>query len=90
LFLTQFISSKKSRKPTTHLFTLKQGNKETLKDFIARFNEKALLAEDYDDKMTLSATFGGLREGKFTFSIGKNPPTTSVELISRAKKYTNV
>ncbi|XP_058106443.1 uncharacterized protein LOC131249683 [Magnolia sinica] len=90
LFLTQFISGKKSRKPTTHLFTLKQGNKKTLKDFIARFNEEALLVEDYDDKMALSAMFNGLKEGKFTFSIGKNPPTTVAELISRAQKYTNV
>ncbi|XP_058078600.1 uncharacterized protein LOC131226913 [Magnolia sinica] len=90
LFLTQFISGKKSRKPTTHLFTLKQGNKESLKDFIARFNEEALLVADYDNKMALSAMFSGLKEGKFTFSIEKNPPTTLAELISRAQKYTNV
>ncbi|XP_058111583.1 uncharacterized protein LOC131254897 [Magnolia sinica] len=89
LFLTQFISSKKSRKSTTHLFTLKQGNKEPLKDYIARFNEEALLVEDYDDKMVLSTMFSGLKEGKFTFSIGKNPPITLAELISRVQKYTN-
>ncbi|XP_058103547.1 uncharacterized protein LOC131247125 [Magnolia sinica] len=89
MFLTQFISGKKSWKPTTHLFTLKQGNKEPLKDYIARFNEELLLVEDYNDKMTLSAMFSGLKEGKFTFSIGKNPPTTLAELISRAQKYTN-
>ncbi|XP_058068750.1 uncharacterized protein LOC131218085 [Magnolia sinica] len=90
LFLTQFISGKKSRKPTTHLFTLKQGNKESLKDFIARFNEEALLMDDYDDKMALSTMFSRLREGKFVFSIRKNPSTTLSELISRAQKYTNV
>ncbi|XP_058099792.1 uncharacterized protein LOC131244160 [Magnolia sinica] len=89
LFLTQFIYGKKSRKPTTHLFTLKQGSKESLKDFIARFNEDTLLVDDYDNKMTLSATFNRLRKGKFVFSIGKNPPTTSAGLISRAQKYTN-
>ncbi|XP_058099899.1 uncharacterized protein LOC131244282 [Magnolia sinica] len=89
MFLTQFISGKKSQKLTTHLFTLKQGNKEPLKDYIVRFNEEALLVEDYDDKMTLSAMFSGLTEGKFTFSIGKNPPTTLAELINRAQKYTN-
>ncbi|XP_058080621.1 uncharacterized protein LOC131228771 [Magnolia sinica] len=84
LFLTQFISGKKSRKLTTHLFTIKQGPKDSLKDFIARFNEEALQVEDYDDKMTLSAMFNGLKEGKFTFSIGK------AKLITRAQKYTNV
>ncbi|XP_058092444.1 uncharacterized protein LOC131238870 [Magnolia sinica] len=90
LFLTQFISGKKSRKLTTHLFTLKQGNKEPLKDYIARFNEEALLVEDYNDKITLSAMFSRLKEGKFTFSIGKNPLTTLAKLISRAHKYTKV
>ncbi|XP_058080718.1 uncharacterized protein LOC131228893 [Magnolia sinica] len=89
LFLTQFISGKKSWKPTTHLFTIKQGPKELLKDFIARFNEEALQVEDYDDKMTLSTMFSGLKEEKFTFSIGKNLPKTLAELVTRAQKYTN-
>ncbi|XP_058075798.1 uncharacterized protein LOC131224291 [Magnolia sinica] len=88
-FLTQFISDKKSQKPNTHLFTIKQEPKESLKDYIARFNEEALQVEDYDDKMTLSAVFSGLKEGKFTFSIGKNPPKTLAELITRAQKYAN-
>ncbi|XP_058104886.1 uncharacterized protein LOC131254327 [Magnolia sinica] len=89
LFLTQFISGKKSRKPNTHLFTIKQGPKESLKDYIARFNKEALQVEDYDDKMTLSVVFSGLKEGKFTFSIGKNPLNTLAELVTRAQKYTN-
>ncbi|XP_058079752.1 uncharacterized protein LOC131227948 [Magnolia sinica] len=58
-------------------------------NYIARFNEEALLIEDYDDKMTLAAEFSGLKEGKFMFSIGKNPPKTLAELIVRAQKYAN-
>ncbi|XP_058099835.1 uncharacterized protein LOC131244208 [Magnolia sinica] len=46
MFLTQIVSSKKSQKPTMHLFTLKQGNKEPLKDYIACFNV-ATLAQKY-------------------------------------------
>ncbi|XP_058080627.1 uncharacterized protein LOC131228777 [Magnolia sinica] len=84
-----FISSKKSRKLNTHLFTIKQGPKESLKDYIAYFNEEALQVEDYDDKMALSTMFSGLKKGKFTFSIGKNPPKMLAELITRAQKYTN-
>ncbi|XP_058078622.1 uncharacterized protein LOC131226943 [Magnolia sinica] len=87
LFLSQFISNKKSKNPNTHLFIIKQEPKESLKDYIARFNEEALQVEDYDDKMVLSAVFSGLKEGKFTFSIGKK---TLAELITRARKYANV
>ncbi|XP_058075987.1 uncharacterized protein LOC131224695 [Magnolia sinica] len=89
LFLTQFISGKKSRKSNTHMFTIKQEPKESLKDYITRFNEEALQVEDYDDKMTLSAVFGGLKEARFTFSIGKNSSKTLADLIARAQKYTN-
>ncbi|XP_058103524.1 uncharacterized protein LOC131247101 [Magnolia sinica] len=89
LFLTQFISGKKSRKLNTHLFTSKQEPKESLKDYIARFNEEALQVEDYDDKMALSTVFRGLKEGRFTFSIRKNPPKTLADLITRARKNTN-
>ncbi|XP_058075823.1 uncharacterized protein LOC131224321 [Magnolia sinica] len=89
LFLTQFISGKRSRNPNTHLFAIKQEPKESLKDYISRFNEEALLIEDYDNKMTLTAMFNSLKEGKFTFSIGKNSPKTLAELVARAQKYTN-
>ncbi|XP_058084586.1 uncharacterized protein LOC131232376 [Magnolia sinica] len=80
---------KRSQKPNTHPFAIKQEPKESLKDYIARFNEEALLVEDYDDKITLTTLFSGLKEGKFTFSIGNNRPKTLAKLIARAQKYTN-
>ncbi|MGV7343423.1 hypothetical protein PJI17_32510, partial [Mycobacterium kansasii] len=58
-----------------------------MKDYIVRFNEEALQVEDYDDKMALAAVCSGLKEGKFAFSIGKNPAKTLAELIARAQKY---
>ncbi|XP_058103407.1 uncharacterized protein LOC131246971 [Magnolia sinica] len=88
-FLTQFIVGKKTRKPAAHLLTFKQKSGESLKDYISRFNEEALQVDDYDDKMALSTLVNGLKEGIFLLSIGKNPPSTLSELISRAQKYTN-
>ncbi|XP_058103529.1 uncharacterized protein LOC131247107 [Magnolia sinica] len=84
-----FIVGKKSQKPSAHLLTLKQGNRESPKDFISRFNEEALQVDNYNDKMALSTMISSLKEGRFLFSIGKNPPTTLTKLISRAQKYTN-
>ncbi|XP_058106337.1 uncharacterized protein LOC131249549 [Magnolia sinica] len=88
-FLTQFIVGKKSRKLSTHLLTLKQKSGESLKDCISHFNEEALQVDEYSNKMALSAMISKLKEGRFLFSIGKNPPSTLSELISRAQKYTN-
>ncbi|XP_058068744.1 uncharacterized protein LOC131218076 [Magnolia sinica] len=89
LAIERFISGKKSQKSNTHLFTIKQELKESLKDYITCINEEALQVEDYDDKMALSAMFGGLKEGRFTFSIGKNLPKMLADLIVSAQKYTN-
>ncbi|XP_058078570.1 uncharacterized protein LOC131226876 [Magnolia sinica] len=88
-FLTQFIVEKKSRKPSTHLLTLKQKSGESLKDYISRFNEEALQVDDYFNKMALTAMISGLKDGRFLFSIGKNPLATLSDLINRAQKYTN-
>ncbi|XP_058092531.1 uncharacterized protein LOC131238977 [Magnolia sinica] len=63
-FPTHFIFDKKSRKPSTHLLTLKQRSGESLKDYISLFNEEALQVDDYLDKMTLSMMISGLNEGK--------------------------
>ncbi|XP_058075755.1 uncharacterized protein LOC131224236 [Magnolia sinica] len=89
-FLMQFIFEKERRKPSTHLRTIKQKEGEALKDYIVRFNEEAMQVDDYSDKMTLTAMIVGLREGRFLFSIGKNPPTTLGELMNNAQKYSNV
>ncbi|XP_058106678.1 uncharacterized protein LOC131249988 [Magnolia sinica] len=86
-FMTQFIVGKKSCKSSAHLLTLNQGSNESLKEFISRFNEETLQVDDYDEKMTLYALTSGLKEGKFLFSIGKSPPTTMSEFMSRAQKY---
>ncbi|XP_058082386.1 uncharacterized protein LOC131230483 [Magnolia sinica] len=90
LFLTRFISGKRSKKPNTHLLAIRQGPKESLKDYIARFNEEALQVEDYNDKMALAAVFNVLKEGRFTFSIRKSPPKTLSDFVVRAQKSANV
>ncbi|XP_058075766.1 uncharacterized protein LOC131224249 [Magnolia sinica] len=77
------------RKEESETITLKQKSEESLKDYISRFNKEALQVDDYSDKMILSAMISGLKEGRFLFSIGKNPPTTLGELINHAQKYIN-
>ncbi|XP_058096167.1 uncharacterized protein LOC131241366 [Magnolia sinica] len=88
-FLTQFIVRKQRRKPSAHLLTIKQKDGDALKDYILRFNGEAMQVNDYSDKMALATIISGLKEGKFLFSIEKNPPTTMGEFMNRAEKYSN-
>ncbi|XP_058106852.1 uncharacterized protein LOC131250581 [Magnolia sinica] len=81
-FLTQFIIRKERRKPSTHLLTIKQREGETLKDHIIQFNGEAMQVNDYSNKISLTTMIASLREGRFLFSIGKNPPATLGELMN--------
>ncbi|XP_058103370.1 uncharacterized protein LOC131246924 [Magnolia sinica] len=88
--LTHFISGRDRRKPLAHLLTIKQREDELLRDHLIYFNAEVVQVDDYSDQIALTAIVAGLKQGKFLFSIGKNSPNTLVDLLNRAKKYSNV
>ena len=88
-FVTHFRAARSVKRPKSYLFTVKQGNDETLKDYIARFNEEALCIEGCNDDLMLSAMMSGLKPSKLLWSLGKNDPKDFQELMSRAQKYAN-
>ena len=52
------------KRPKSHLFTVKQGQNESLKDYIARFNAEALFIDGGNDDLSLSAMMSGLKPSK--------------------------
>ncbi|XP_058080639.1 uncharacterized protein LOC131228790 [Magnolia sinica] len=88
-FIMQFIGEKDKRKPTTHLLTVTQKEDELLKNYIIRFNEETVQVNNYSDQIALAPMILSLQEGKFLFSIGKNPPTILGDLLNQAQKYSN-
>ena len=77
------------KKPKSHLFNVKQGQNESLKDYIARFNAEALLIDGGNDDLSLSAMMSSLKPSKLLWSVGKNDPKDYQDLLSRAQKYAN-
>ena len=69
--------------------SIKQQEDETLRSYISRFNKKALLIDETDDKILVAAFINGLRKGKFLFSLYKNDPKTMSEVLYRVTKYMN-
>ena len=62
------------KKPKSHLFTILQGKDESLKDYLTRFNTKALQIEGCTDDLAMSTMMAGLMPTKLLWSIGKNNP----------------
>ena len=71
------------------MISMKQREDETLRAYISRFNKKALLIDEADDKILVVAFTNGLKKGKFLFSLYKNDPKTMLEVLYRAIKYMN-
>jgi hypothetical protein len=72
LFLTQFLATRKRKKNATCLLTMRQGNEESLKDFMLRFNKEKLEVDSPDDKTMLNALMQGVRaEGPLMAEVGR-------------------
>ena len=68
---------------------IKQWEEEMLRSYITRFNKKALLIDEVDDKILVAAFTNRLWKGKFLFSLDKNDPKTMSDVLYRATKYMN-
>lgn len=63
--MTQFLGVRDQCKPTTNLLTIKQESKETLGEYIARFNNETLQVEDCTDETALMAVVNEFKDKKF-------------------------
>ena len=63
-FVTHFRAARSVKRPKSNLFTVKHRNDETLKDYIVRFNDEALVIEGCSDDLMLNAMMFGLKPSK--------------------------
>ncbi|KAL0439114.1 UNVERIFIED_CONTAM: hypothetical protein Slati_2394400 [Sesamum latifolium] len=90
LFLHQFTSSRKHRKAELSLFSIRQKEGESLKDYLLRFNTVALEVPSATQEVKASAFAQGPMDGDFFKSLAKKPATKFDVLLSRAAKYINM
>lgn len=57
---------------------------------MARFNQEKLNIEDLKDKVVLTTIVAGLTDGRFSFSLGKNPLEIFGEFMEKAQQCMNV
>ncbi|XP_074559869.1 uncharacterized protein LOC141815900 [Curcuma longa] len=86
-FLHQFASSQKYQQTPLDLFALKQKPKETLREYLHRFDRVVLDVPSTPSDILISALTQGLMEGDFFRSLVKKPPGSYPQLLDRANKY---
>ena len=55
LFVNNFIGGQRHKRSSSNLLTIEQGENESLRSFITRFNREALTVDEMDDKLLLAA-----------------------------------
>ncbi|KAL0420710.1 UNVERIFIED_CONTAM: hypothetical protein Slati_3093900 [Sesamum latifolium] len=90
LLLHQFASSRKHRKTELSLFSIRQKVRESLKDYLQRFNTAILEVLSATQEVKASTFAQGLMDGDFFKSLAKKPATKFDILLARAAKYINM
>ncbi|RDX81361.1 hypothetical protein CR513_37971, partial [Mucuna pruriens] len=87
LFLSQFAANKLKRLEVVDLFDIKQARGESLKSYMARFNDATVRVNDPDQKFFVKTFQKGLRIGPFSDALALQKPTSMEEIRVRAEKH---
>ncbi|XP_016168774.1 uncharacterized protein LOC107611351 [Arachis ipaensis] len=83
-FIDYFAASRIYVHGSNYLGTIKQGQHESLKNYMTRFSEATMEIQDLDPAVHLHALKAGLRPGKFRETIAITKPRTLEEFRERA------
>ena len=89
-FLARFSIQKDKTKHALSLLRIKQGDQESLRNYIERFNKTCLDIQSLPTEAAIMGLINGLREGPFSQSISKRYPTSLDKVQERAQKYINM
>ncbi|RDX77401.1 Retrovirus-related Pol polyprotein from transposon 17.6, partial [Mucuna pruriens] len=89
-FISQFAANKAKQLEVVDLFDLKQGREESLKSYLAHFNNATVRVDDPDQKFFVKAFQKGLRAGPFCDALALRKPSNMDEIRARAEKHIEV
>ena len=80
-FLRHFVGGQHPKRPTDHLLTIRQGEKEIHKSYVKRFTRETLEVDEADNKVQLTTFKARLKSKVFMVSLAKNPPKTMAKML---------
>ncbi|XP_057734366.1 uncharacterized protein LOC130949741 [Arachis stenosperma] len=89
-FSARFSIQKDKIKHAPSLLGIKQGDRESLCNYVEIFNKACLDIQNLPTEAAIMGLINGLQEGPFSQSISKNYPTSLNEIQERAEKYINM
>ncbi|XP_050249357.1 uncharacterized protein LOC126696709 [Quercus robur] len=88
-FVWHFIGGQRHKRPISYLLTIRQQEKESLRDYVKHFNKAVLEIDEVDDQVIMMTFQAGLNNPDLVFLLGKTPPTSIKDLLFKAQKYMN-
>ena len=89
LFVNNSIGGQRHKRSSSNLLTIKQGDNESLRSFIIRFNREALTMNKMDDKLLLAAFHNRVSFDLFIHKLYDQEPKTMAELVHSAQSFMN-
>jgi len=83
----QFSASRHRKVSSNSLFNVHQGKSESLRSYLARFNECTIKVSNPNQELFVAAFQNGLRAGQFNELLAQKPADSMEEVISRAEYY---
>ena len=74
LFVNNFMGGQRHKRSSSSLLTIEQGENESLRLFIARFNKEALIVDEMDYKLLLAAFHNGVNFDLFIHKLNEQEP----------------
>ncbi|XP_021623819.1 uncharacterized protein LOC110623198 [Manihot esculenta] len=87
IFISRFIAGILAEKKTSYMETVRQRKNESLREYVARFNSKALQIPELDEARAVEVMQKETTSPEFFGSLCRKPPTTLAELMKRVEKY---
>ena len=89
MFVNNFIGGQRHKHSLSSLLTIEQGENESLRSFINRFNTEALSVDEVDDKLLLAAFHNGVNSDLFIHKLYEKEPQSMAELVQLAQNFMN-
>ena len=89
LFVNNFIGGQRHKHSSSSLLTIEQGENESLRSFITRFNREALTVDEVDDKLLLVTFHNGVNSDLFIHKFYEKKPQSMTELVHSAQNFMN-